>query len=145
MVKILLVLVVLGIAMVLYGRVLGRRDSGRSLRDLSEAARAKISEEVRAGQKVAAVKTYRDATGAALVDAKRAIDDWFVPGRGLGVVQKVRQAMDGELTLEARKRISALVEAGQRDEAMRLYSEATGAGSAEAQAIIRTWDTNEHI
>ena len=34
--------------------------------------------------------------------------------------------------------------AGRREDATSLYAEATGASGAEAQAIIRTWDTTQN-
>ena len=51
---------------------------------------------------------------------------------------------EGRLTGEARSRISELVAGGRREDAMRLYAEATGASSSEAQAIIRSWDTSQN-
>ena len=51
---------------------------------------------------------------------------------------------EGRLTDEARSRISELILAGRREDAMSLYAEATGASGTEAQAIIRTWDTTQN-
>ena len=39
--------------------------------------------------------------------------------------------------------LPSLVE-NREEDAMSLYSEATGASGAEAQAIIRTWDTTQN-
>ena len=52
---------------------------------LTDTVRARVSREISAGHKINAVKIYREATGAPLADAKRAVDAWFVPGRGPGV------------------------------------------------------------
>lgn len=142
-VKLAIILVVILVLVVLYGRIVGRKDAEVSYAGLSADARAKVSREISAGHKVNAIKIYREATGAPLPDAKRAIDNWFVPGRGAGVRDAAAAWTEGRLTDEARGRISALVAAGRRDEAMSLYAEATGASTTEARAIIRTWDPSQ--
>ena len=140
-VKLVVIVAVVVLAVVLWGRVMGRRDPDRKLVGLTDAVRAKVSREISAGHKLGAIKVYREATGAPLTDAKSAIDNWFVPGRGPGVRDAAASWSEGRLTDEARSRISELVVAGRREDAMALYAEATGASGTEAQAIIRTWDT----
>lgn len=142
--RLVLIVAAIIIVVVLYGRLVGRRDPEESYPGLTEAARAKISREISGGRKLNAVKLYRQATGAALPDAKRAIDTWFVPGRGPGVQDAARSWADGRLTDEARAQISRLIEADRREDAMSLYAEATGASDTEARAVIRTWDTTQH-
>jgi endonuclease V-like protein UPF0215 family len=141
--KILLVIVVVVVVVVLYGRLVGRRDAEKSYPGLQETVRARISREISGGRKVNAIKIYREATGAALTDARRVIDTWFVPGRGPGVEDAARSWTEGRLTPEARARISRLIEDGRREDAMALYAAATGASDTEAHAIIRTWDTSQ--
>lgn len=41
---------------------------------VNDATRTTIIENLRRGQKIAAIKSYRDATGAGLVDAKNAVE-----------------------------------------------------------------------
>ena len=142
-VKLILILAVIAVAVVLWGRVMGRRDPHRPLVGLTDGVRAKVSREISAGHKINAIKIYREATGAPLADAKRAVDSWFVPGQGPGVRDAAASFTEGRLTDEARARISELILAGRREDAMSLYAEATGASSSEAQAIIRTWDTTQ--
>jgi ribosomal protein L7/L12 len=142
-VKLVLIVAVVMVVVVLYGRIVGRKDGEVDYAGLTDAVRAKVSREISAGHKLNAVKLYREATGAPLPDAKRAIDNWFVPGRGAGVRDAAAAWTEGRLTDEARTRISALVEAGRRDDAMSLYAEATGASTTEARAIIRTWDPTQ--
>ena len=142
-VKLVLIVAVVMVVVVLWGRVMGRRDPDRKLVGLTDAVRAKVSREISAGHKLNAIKIYREATGAPLTDAKSAVDNWFVPGRGPGVRDAATSWSEGRLTDEARSRISELVVAGRREDAMSLYAEATGASSSEAQAIIRTWDTSQ--
>ena len=143
-VKLVLILVLLGARVVLYGRLVGRRDSERSRSGLTDAVRAEVSREISAGHKINAIKLYRAATGMPLADAKSAIDNWFVPGRGPGVRDAASSWTEGRLTGEARSRISELVTGDRREDAMRLYAEATGASPTEAQAIIRSWDTTQN-
>lgn len=141
--KLVLILVVVAVVVVVWGRVMGRKDPDRSLVGLTDGVRARISRELSAGHKINAIKLYRDATGAPLADAKRAVDAWFVPGQGPGVRDAAASFGEGRLTETARARISELILAGRREDAMSLYAEATGASPTEAQAIIRTWDTTQ--
>jgi hypothetical protein len=141
--RLVLIVAVIVVVIVLYGRLVGRRDGERAYPGLSESSRARISREISGGRKLNAIKVYREATGAALPEAKRAIDAWFVPGHGPGVQDAARSWSEGRLTDEARARISELIERGRSEDAMALYAEATGASDSEAQAIIRTWDTSQ--
>jgi ribosomal protein L7/L12 len=143
-VKLIVIVAVVVMVVVLWGRVMGRRDPDRELVGLTDAVRAKVSREISAGHKINAIKIYREATGAPLADAKRAVDSWFVPGQGPGVRDAAASWSEGRLTAEARARISDLVAAGRREDAMALYAEATGASDSEAQAIIRSWDTTQN-
>jgi ribosomal protein L7/L12 len=139
--KLVLIVAIIMVVVVIWGRVVGRRDPEREVVGVTQQVRATVSRELSAGHKLNAIKIYREATGAPLADAKRAIDTWFVPGRGPGVRDAAASWTEGRLTDEARARISELVLAGRRDDAMSLYAEATGASDSEARAIIRTWDT----
>lgn len=147
-VRLVLIVAVVVVVIVLYGRIVGRRDpekvADRGDAGVSETVRSRISHELSAGHKINAVKIYRDATGTHLADAKRAIDRWFVPGIGQGVRDAAASWSEGRLTEEARARISGLIVAGRREDAMALYAEATGASDTEAQAIIRSWDTTQN-
>src|SRR5262245_53338370 len=143
LVKLIVIVAVIMVIVVIWGRVVGRRDPEREHVGLTDEIRAKVSREISAGHKINAIKIYREATGAPLADAKRAVDAWFVPGRP-GVRDAAAATGEGRLTDEGRARISELILAGRREDAMSLYAEATGASSSEAQAIIRTWDTTQH-
>ena len=139
--KLVLIAAIVIVVVVLWGRVVGRRDPERELVGLTDTVRATVSREISAGHKLNAIKIYREATGAPLADAKRAVDAWFVPGQGRGVRDAAASWTEGRLTDEARLRISELILTGRREDAMSLYAEATGASDSEARAIIRTWDT----
>ena len=140
-----LILAIIVVAVVIYGRVAGRRDRERTLGDLTPSARDAVAAEIDAGHKVNAIKIYRDATGAPLADAKRAIDNWYVTGHGAKARGASASPLGGRLTEEARARISTLVRDGHREHAMSLYAEATGASVSEAKAIIRSWDPDQNI
>ncbi len=142
--KLVLVLAIILVIVVIWGRVVGRRDPERTVVGLTDEVRAKVSREISAGHKINAIKIYREATGAPLADSKKAVDAWFVPGRGPGVRDAAAFFSEGRLTDEGRARISALILDGRREDARSLYAEATGASNSEAQAIIRTWDTTQH-
>src|SRR6478752_535169 len=143
-VKLVIVVAIVVAVVVLWGRVMGRKDPDRALVGLTEAVRAQVSREISAGHKINAIKIYREATGAPLADAKRAVDQWFVPGQGPGVRDAAASFTEGRLTDEARSRISRLILADRREDAMSLYAEATGASDSEARAVIRTWDTAQN-
>ena len=144
LVKLIIIVAVILAVVVLWGRIVGRRDPERVHVGLTDDVRAKVSRELSAGHKINAIKIYREATGAPLADAKQAVDSWFVPGRGPGVRDAAASWTEGRLTDEARARITELIVAGRREDAMSLYAEATGASGSEARAIIRTWDTTQH-
>jgi hypothetical protein len=144
LVKLVLIVIIVVVAVVVWGRVVGRKDPDRELVGLTDTVRARVSREISAGHRINAIKIYREATGAPLVDAKRAVDSWFVPGHGPGVRDAAASYTDGRLTDEARSRISELILTGRREDAMSLYAEATGASGTEARAIIRTWDTSQN-
>lgn len=145
--RLIIILAIIIVVVVIYGRMVGRKDPELRARpgqpeNLNQADKDVISGLIGDNRKIEAIKYYRDRTGAGLVEAKRAIDTWFVPGVGLGMTKSA--GGDGRLTIEARRRISELVIAGRREDAMTLYAEATGASDSEAQAIIRSWDTTEN-
>src|SRR5215218_2278311 len=112
--KLLLIVILVIVAVVIWGRVMGRKDPDREVVGLTDAVRAKVSREISAGHKLNAIKIYREATGAPLTDAKRAVDSWFVPGQGPGVRDAAASFTEGRLTDEARSRISELILAGRR-------------------------------
>ena len=102
LVKLVVIVVVIMAVVVLWGRIMGRRDPDRKLVGLTDGVRAKVSHEISAGHKLNAIKIYREATGAPLTDAKSAVDNWFVPGRGPGVRDAASSWSEGRLTEEAR-------------------------------------------
>src|SRR3954465_11337355 len=138
LVKLVLIVIVIVVAVVVWGRVMGRKDPDRKVVGLTETVRARVSREISAGHKINAIKIYREATGAPLPDAKRAVDTWFVPRHGPGVRDAAASYTEGRLTDEARARISELIIDGRREDAMSLYAEATAASGSEPQTTLPT-------
>jgi ribosomal protein L7/L12 len=90
--------------------------------DLEEQLRVLLAE----GKKIEAIKVYRERTGAGLAEAKDAVE-------ALEAGQKLpSQAIDGGFENE----LVALLEQGQKIEAIRVYREKTGAGLKEAKDAV---------
>ena len=144
LVKLVVLVVLVGVAVVVWGRVMGRKDPDRELVGLTDTVRARVSREISAGHKLNAIKIYREATGARspTQSAPSTVGSSRVVARAC--VTRAASYTDGRLTDEARARISELILAGRREDAMSLYAEATGASDSEARAIIRTWDTAQN-
>ena len=97
-----------------------------SLQKLLDDIRAQIG----AGNKIEAIKLYRDATGAGLAEAKEAIEliaSGKPPNPDAGPSPPDEDAM---------RRVSALVLQGEKIEAIRHYRQAVGVGLKEAKDAI---------
>jgi len=96
-----------------------------SLQQLLDDIKAAIG----AGNKIAAIKLYRDATGAGLAEAKDAIELIAAgkpPPSGAAATQPT----------DAMQEVSALLAAGRKIEAIRVYRTATGVGLKEAKDAV---------
>ena len=96
-----------------------------SLQQLLDDIKAAIA----AGNKIGAIKLYRDATGAGLAEAKEAIELIAAgkpPPSGAAATPPT-DAMQG---------VSALLAAGRKIEAIRVYRTATGVGLKEAKDAV---------
>lgn len=121
---------------------------------LPAATRAEIDRLVASGQKIAAIKVLRDATGSRLQDAKDAIDRW-VPGAapspfpssppsgqhetgassGQAGGASVRASLPDPVALE----IDRLVAADQKVAAIKLLRDHSGLGLKESKLLIDSW------
>ena len=81
-----------------------------------------ISALLERGEKIAAIKLYRQQTGAGLAEAKRAIEAWA----------RRDDLHGGDLTAE----LIGLLKRGQKIGAIKLYRERTGAGLFEAKQAV---------
>jgi ribosomal protein L7/L12 len=96
-----------------------------SLQQLLDDIKAAIA----AGNKIAAIKLYRDATGAGLAEAKDAVELIAAgkpPPSGAAATPSADAAQD----------VSALLAAGKKIEAIKAYRTATGVGLKEAKDAV---------
>ncbi len=84
-----------------------------------------------AGDKIAAIKAYREATGAGLAEAKDAVE---LIEAGKAALPRVAAQPEGE----AGRRMAELIVAGDTLESIKLCREATGLGLKEAKAVVDT-------
>jgi ribosomal protein L7/L12 len=96
-----------------------------SLQQLLDDIKAQIA----SGNKIAAIKLYRDATGAGLSEAKDAIEL-------IAAGKPPRTDAAPTLPDEAMQRVSALVTAGRKIEAIKLYRQAAGVDLKEAKDAV---------
>jgi ribosomal protein L7/L12 len=78
-----------------------------------------IKAEIAAGNKIAAIKLYRDATGAGLAEAKEAVE----------LIEAGKPPPSGAAatpSADAMQQVSALVAAGKKIEAIKVYRTAAG-------------------
>jgi ribosomal protein L7/L12 len=81
----------------------------------------------RAGEKIAAIKLYREQTGAGLAEAKTAVE-----GLLEGTAPPARRPAPAADESEVRR----LAKAGQLIQAIKLHREITGLGLAESKAAV---------
>ncbi len=94
---------------------------------MDDALAAELGELLRQGQKIQAVKRYKDRTGASLMASKKAVEA-FQAGRGL----PMPQALDAQLAAE----LLPSLRMGEKREAIRIYQKRTGAGHREAKRTV---------
>jgi len=88
-----------------------------------------IKAEIAAGNKITAIKLYRDATGAGLAKAKEAIE--------LIAAGKPPKSDDAPtLADDVMQEVSALVAAGRKIEAIRAYRKAAGVDLKDAKDAV---------
>jgi ribosomal protein L7/L12 len=94
------------------------------------AALAEIRGALSAGNKIAAIKLYREATGLGLKAAKDAVEA-LAAGRPLTpAMAQPAAAASGQQT------VLALLASGRKIEAIRVYREATGLGLKDAKDAV---------
>lgn len=99
------------------------------------------------GQKINAIKLYREDTGASLADAKAAIERMELAQR-LGLTAPVESwthetpAASADASESLRREVEALLGQGKKIQAVKLYREQTGLGLREAKDAV---DLIEHI
>ncbi len=87
-----------------------------------------VQSALRAGEKIAAIKLYREATGVGLAEAKAAVEALEA---GLPIAASAERMASAE-----DDGVKAAVLAGRKIEAIKLYRAAMGVGLAEAKAAV---------
>ncbi len=97
---------------------------------------------VQAGQKIEAIKRYRELTGVGLKEAKDAVEQ-LAEGKVLQVSRLIVQTgavSTGTLDGAARAEIRRLLVSGNKIEAIKLYRQRTGLGLKEAKDAVEAWE-----
>ncbi|HLB47827.1 MAG TPA: hypothetical protein VJL59_12540, partial [Anaerolineales bacterium] len=111
---------------------------------LSQAARLKeVARLIRSGNKIEAIKIYRETFDVSLTEAKDAVDKMaagqpvIMPGSA-PVTTRSAQSVSNEAF--ARAEISRLIQQGSKIEAIKLYREKTGAGLKESKDAVEAFE-----
>ncbi|MBI4327800.1 MAG: hypothetical protein HY674_21415 [Chloroflexi bacterium] len=114
---------------------------------LSHQARQAIEAEIRAGNKLQAIKLYRETVpGTGLAEAKQIVEGWekHPPSRlaeDLTAPPRPGEGLEAQLLEQQREMIEAEILAGNKIQAIKLYREAVpGTGLAEAKQSIEEWE-----
>jgi ribosomal protein L7/L12 len=89
-----------------------------------------------AGQKIEAIKRYRQETGAGLAEAKEVVEA-LQRGEPLALPEPLDPSLEAELV--------ALLEQGRKIEAIKVYRERLGAGLKEAKEAVEAIATRHHV
>ncbi len=104
-----------------------------------------IASFLRAGQKVNAIKVYREVTGACLSDAKAAVERMELAIRlygtqvfadALSEVAQLASTTDVDIQSVLLAEMAYLISQGQKIHAIKLYRERTGLGLADAKNVV---------
>src|SRR5262249_8164691 len=106
--------------------------SAQALEEWQQEIRALLGE----GQKIEAIKVYRGRTGAGLEEAKEA-GEALERGEPLPIPEMVDEYFEREL--------SALLDEGQKIEAIKVYRERTGVGLKEAKDAVEAIQRGERL
>ena len=131
--------------------------STASASQLTPAAIAEIDRLVAAGQKIHAIKLYRQHTGVRLQEAKDRIDHWSVSTTAphLAAVSNAAAAhssitatpssVRGALPVPVAAEVDRLVAADQKINAIKLVREHTGLGLKESKDVVEAWPHPRHL
>ncbi len=112
--------------------------------ELSQENSNSISELILAGQKIEAIKAYKEITGMGLRESKEFIDDLEAQLRrdypdfpqNLASSPKSHRPSMGNIPEEDAKKMTDFIFAGQKIAAIKMYKEATGLGLKESKDVI---------
>ena len=97
---------------------------------------AAVARLAHAGQKIEAIKVYRQMTGASLVEAKTAVEQITAGSPPSAPNATPFSAAAGAIAPDQLAEIKRLVQAGQKIEAIKLYRRLTGAGLKAAKDSV---------
>lgn len=100
-----------------------------------ETVMAEISQLIQNGQKIEAIKRYRELSGLGLKEAKDAIDA-MEAGRSVPPPPMRSEISDAVTQATNMARVAGLVQSGNKLEAIRLYRETFGVGLKEAKDAV---------
>ena len=106
--------------------------------ELNDGEREEVRKYLAAGQKIHAIKVYREATGASLKKAKDAVEametmEGQAPRSG---------SAPGELNKSDREAVRKYLAAGEKIQAIKVYREATGVGLKEAKDAVEAMEAH---
>ena len=99
-----------------------------------------IREQLRSGNKIRAIKLYREQTGVGLKEAKDAIDRMALELK-TGRLQRRNQPEQGRVDPDELQR---LILAGQKIHAIKYYRQVTGVGLKEAKDAVEWLEAQIH-
>lgn len=99
-----------------------------------------ISAEMRQGNKIQAVKLYREATGCGLAEAKNAVESMEAGFSHSTEAAELPPTFRSGLTPELRSKVLAALRAKKKIEAIKNYREATGLGLAESKDAVEAME-----
>lgn len=112
--------------------------------ELSQENSNSISELILAGQKIEAIKAYKEITGMGLRESKEFIDDLEAQLRrdypdfpqNLASAPRPHRPSMGNIPEEDAKKMTDFIFAGQKIAAIKMYKEGTGLGLKESKDVI---------
>lgn len=114
------------------------------MNDLSHEETGRLTDLILAGQKLEAIKQYKEITGMGLRESKEFIDDLEAQLRrdypdfpqNLASAPKPHRPSMGNIPEEDAKKMTEFIFAGQKIAAIKMYKEATGLGLKESKDVI---------
>lgn len=114
------------------------------MNDLSHEETGRLTDLILAGQKLEAIKQYKEITGMGLRESKEFVDDLEAQLRRdypdfpqyLASSPKPHRPSMGNIPEEDAKKMTEFIFAGQKIAAIKMYKEATGLGLKESKDII---------
>ncbi len=93
-------------------------------------------------RKIEAIKTYREMTGMSLADAKADMDALYLELQQSGAVAEMHKRPNISANAQM-EQVYALIEAGNKIGAIKLYREMTGLGLAESKEAVEALERGE--